>query len=130
MQHAVAQPLRIGELNPDRSPTPGRTPPLARVLSVSDSGNRFEVELRFVRGTLYCCAEPGCFLPTFNSDWWRRFREHLREVSDREPPPFVVTVHGIVEEGTELEVLRPFGKQFSNAYAYSMPAAHEADCKS
>lgn len=79
----------------------GRSRPAVTLLSVSDSGNAFEVELRFKADRRYCCAEPGCFMPC-HAAWWARFRESLAEVTEREPPPMSITIHGIVEEGAEL----------------------------
>lgn len=72
-------------------------------------GTRFEIELRFQAGTSYCCAEPGCFLPTYSRAWWTRLREALRDHCDREPPPFTMIVHGVVESGAVLESLASLG---------------------
>lgn len=41
----------------------GRSRPVVTVLSVNESGNVFEVELRFRANRRYCCAEPCCFMP-------------------------------------------------------------------
>ena len=84
------------------SATSGKSFPVLRVLSISATGNRFEIELRFLADCTYCCCEPQCFLPVFDSCWWTRLRENLRQHSDREPPPFHVTIHGVVEHGARL----------------------------
>lgn len=77
----------------------GKATPRSTVIDVSSSGNRFEIELRFVRGEQYCCMEPGCFVAGYARAWWQRFRAALAEVSDRDPPPMTISVRGVFERG-------------------------------
>jgi hypothetical protein len=77
--------------------------PEVRVIGVSQSGNRVEIELRFRSGKVCSAIEPGDFLGTYCSHWWQRLREHLGEVTDRTPPPMTLTVHGVIEPGVLVE---------------------------
>lgn len=112
------------------SPSAERAMPRATLLSVSPGGTRFELELRFQSGKSYCCAEPGCFLPTHSRAWWMRLREALRDHCDRDPPPFTMVVHGVVESGAVLESLESCGLPVqSAAYAYRHGPLHERDAR-
>ncbi len=86
---------------------PNRSRPQARIIAVNPAGTSFEIELRFKAGRTYCCIEPGCFLSTYSRAWWDSFRAALREVSDREPPPLSITIHGVVEAGAILDARIP-----------------------
>lgn len=77
----------------------GMVAPQLRVLAISPTGARIEVEMRFLAGKRYCCCEPGCHLPTFSREWWRCLREALRNSTEREPPPMEMTLFGVIEEG-------------------------------
>jgi hypothetical protein len=104
--------------------------PRVRVLSVSRSGARFEAELRFRSDELYCCAEPGCFLVTADTAWWRSLRECLREAGDREPPLMSILIRGAVECGARLRVMASVGLPVaSEAYAYTHGWEHEVDAR-
>ncbi|MBX3359581.1 MAG: hypothetical protein KF745_14275 [Phycisphaeraceae bacterium] len=112
------------------STRPDRALPRAQVISVSPSGNRFELELRFQSGTTYCCAEPGCFLPTFCRSWWKQLRETLLELSDRDPPPLSLVLHGVVEHGACLQDRQVFGLPVkSRAYTYKHGPLRERNAK-
>jgi hypothetical protein len=74
------------------------------LLDVNSSGNRFDIELRFRTEGRYCCCEPSCHVPTTDLSWWKTFRSHIREVSDRDPPPMVIHVAGVVEPGALFDV--------------------------
>lgn len=76
--------------------------PTIRLLSVNDSGNRFEIELRFESSKTYCCAEPGCHLATYQSNWWRLIRQPLEETADRNLSPMTLKIWGVVEDGARL----------------------------
>lgn len=112
---------------------PEGTPPYAhwqwpsiRVLSVSDSGHRFEIEMRFRTGDLYCCEGAHCFLSTYSKSWWTKFRARLAQVTDREPPPMVMQIHAVIEEGAMFEVNVELGLPLeARHYAASYPADHE-----
>ncbi len=89
--------------------TRGMARPLARVLAVSPRGSQIEIELRFKAEEKYCCSEPGCSLPTFSREWWRAFRKHLNESSERNPPPLTLRVDVVVEPGAKLQALESIG---------------------
>jgi hypothetical protein len=119
LQETLGLPRESGPAFPD-----------VRMLSVSNSGTHFEVELRFRPGETYCCCEPEDFLATWGAWWWRTFRAHLAEVSDREPPPMSVTVFGAIENGARFEVYVPFGlPRESEAFTYRNEPAHERDAR-
>lgn len=93
--------------------------PLISIIAVSQNGLKIEIGLRFERGSRYCCAEPGCFIPSFDRQWWSRVREHLRAVTEREPPPMTLEINGIVEDGALLRVLAGLGlPEESSGYSY------------
>jgi hypothetical protein len=104
--------------------------PHVNVIAVSRTGMRAEIEIRFRAGERYCCAEPGCFMPTFSRDWWCRLRESLRASAGREPPPMVIKVLGVVEEGALLQVLQLLGlPEASCAYNYEHGPCRERDAR-
>ena len=75
------------------------------VLAAAPDLSVIEVDLRFIAGRSYCCAEPGCHVGLDN-------RKLLRLATERSVPlPESVTIrwHCHVEEGARLEVLKSFG---------------------
>lgn len=109
-------------------PGPGR--PEVTVLSVSRSGARLEVEVRYRAGREYCCAESVCHLPLYCKRWWARFRESIREASEREPPPVSVVVYGVVEDGALLATMPSLGiSARSKAYSYRAGVEREKDAR-
>jgi hypothetical protein len=97
----------------------GREAPIITVLAANDGGIRLEVELRFRSGRRYCCTESQCHLGA-SRRWWQKVREHLRDVSDRDPPPISLSVTGVVEPGALFESHRSLGMpEASDAYTYA-----------
>jgi hypothetical protein len=74
-----------------------------------------DVELRFIAGRSYCCAEPGCHVGLDNA-------KLLRLAAQRSVPlPESVTVrwHCHVAQGARLEVMKSFGRPVeSEAYDF------------
>lgn len=121
LQYALEQMLR------------GQTPygtswPIPLVIAVSDSGAAFEVELRFQHDKRYCCCEPGCFLAAYDAKWWRKFRALLKDVDDRDPPPFSIAIHGVVEAGAKMLEHKMLGfEETSKASSYTHGPTLERD---
>ena len=112
----------------DRSAHHYQTWPLVRVLAVNTSGTRLEVELRFQAGQSYCCAEAGCHLPTSSRDWWERLRADVLAATGRNPPPLVLKVRGVVEEGATFCLHRSIGlAEASTGYTYDHGPCREED---
>ena len=89
------------------------------ILSASRDRSVIDVELRFVAGRTYCCAEPGCHLP---SDTGQQ-RLHLLAAERGIKMPEAVTVrwHCHVEEGAKLEHLAKLGLPVeSKAYDFEV----------
>lgn len=108
----------------------GLARPRPTVLAVSGTGARFEMELRFLAGEEYCCAEAQCFLWTYDRGWWDAVRELLQEVSSRQPPPMVVVIHGVVELGAKLRWLSDGTVGVpSAAYVYECDPRREEDAE-
>lgn len=127
LQYALELPPPDDGESGHRALPPGRSRPRVRVLDVSDSGHRVQIELRFLSGERYCCAEPGCFLGTYDPAWWNGVRVRLKQVSDRDPPPMSLAIVGVVEEGAEFESHRGLLPLASPAYAYTDGPVREAD---
>jgi hypothetical protein len=70
-------------------------------LSVTD------VELRFVAGRTYCCAEPGCHVPFDQAQ--QRLHRLAAERALRLPDALTVRWHCQVEEGAKLECHKSLG---------------------
>lgn len=87
----------------------GKASPELRLLNVSDSGARFEIELRFLAGETYCCAEPACFLGALDCEWWRGVRSRLLELTGRTPPVMWVLIQVVVNQGAVLEAVGAVG---------------------
>lgn len=99
--------------------------PTVTVLRID--GYHVELEIRFSAGATYCCAEPGCHLPTHASTWWRHLRRELKD-ANIDPPELTVQIHGVVEEGALLNVLRAMGMSASStAYEYDDEPTREHD---
>jgi hypothetical protein len=121
VQHAIE--FAMGE-----PVSPKLAKPRPQLLSISPRGTKIELELRFLAGKRYCCAEWGCFLPAFDKRWWTRLREGLQESTERIPPPLTLLVHGVVEEGAGLRVLKCIGlSMLSEAYSYRSEPLRERD---
>jgi hypothetical protein len=65
-----------------------------------------DVDLRFIAGQTYCCAEPGCHLP-FDKEQ-RRVRQLAAERAIQLPEALTVRWHCHVEEGAKLECHKSF----------------------
>lgn len=76
-----------------------------------------EVEVRFLAGRSYCCAEPFCHLPWNTA----RLLELAAERGVELPESVVVGWHCYVEAGARLEVLECFGLPAESA-AYDSTA--------
>ncbi len=93
--------------------------PSVRLLSINRAGNRIALELRFESRRHYCCAEPGCHLPTHDHGWWKSLRKHLANYSDRNPPPMILKIRGAVEAGARLQCNASLGiPALSPAYTF------------
>jgi hypothetical protein len=109
-------------------PRPGK--PLVRVLGVSEAGTHIEIELRFVSGVRYCCAEPECHLGLGERSWWAQLRSRLRDSTDRDPPPLSLPVRGVVEDGAVLESLQAVGLPArSPGYVFAYGPIREQDAR-
>ena len=75
------------------------------VIGASPDLSVIDVDLRFIAGRSYCCAEPGCHLGLDNGKLLRLAAERCV------PLPDSVTVrwHCHVEQGARLEVMTSFG---------------------
>lgn len=123
LQHAIECAME------GATPSKSAKPKIA-ILALSPRGNRIELELRFRTGETYCCAEPGCFLATYERKWWRTARESLLEATEREPQLLSITVHGIVEEGASLLWRKECNLPTqSPAYSYQHGPLRERDAK-
>lgn len=89
-------------------------------IKVTDAANdlsRIEVEVVFVAGRTYCCAEPGCHLPRES----KRLTElaALRSISI--PEHVTIRWHFRIEAGTRLECRRALGLPLeSEAYEFEI----------
>lgn len=92
--------------------------PILTVLSAEPDGSKCVVELRFQTGKKYCCAESGCSLPTWSRDWWMKFLDHLRQMSQREPTISTIEVRGLVEPGALLFAFQKSGPRSAVASSY------------
>jgi hypothetical protein len=101
--------------------------PEARVIGVSEAGSRVEVELRFRRGKSYRAFEPGEYLASHDTLWWKEFRAHLSAVSDRTPPPMAITVFGVVEEGALIEADSSSPSKRSGVLSYRSGPSRESE---
>lgn len=130
MPHTWLQTLQHAfDAFPETPANPDHAWPEVRVLAASNRGNRLELELRFRSGTLYCCAEPGCFLPDHDPAWWAAIRARIHERIDRDPPPFIITVRGIVEDGARLAVNAQLGLPVTvgpNTYTHTIRESRPA----
>jgi hypothetical protein len=75
------------------------------LVSIAPDLSMLQVEFRFLKGHIYCCAEPFCHLPI-------RCDKLLRLASERSislPNNITVRWRCIVEEGARLECLRELG---------------------
>jgi hypothetical protein len=66
-----------------------------------------DVDLRFIAGRTYCCAEPGCHVP-FDKEQ-HRLRRLAAERAIQLPQAMTVRWHCHVEEGAKLECLKALG---------------------
>jgi hypothetical protein len=66
-----------------------------------------DVDLRFIAGRTYCCAEPGCHLPLDKEA--RRLRSLAAERAIRLPEAMTIRWHCHVEEGAKLECHKSLG---------------------
>lgn len=126
--------LRAIQLAVEATQSDGTKRPLAqpevRVTSVSASGFRFELEMRFRTGLEYCCSEPGCHVPTNSCDWWDRLRSALALVRDRTPGPMSVRTKVVVERGARLQVLSALSLPIeSEPEVHECEWVHEADAR-
>lgn len=80
--------------------------------------DEIDVELRFLSGKTYCCAEPGCHLPARSRAWWQRLRQVLR-AAKLNPPSLAIRIRGTVKNGTLLEVFGTKQPRASIAYEYA-----------
>ena len=85
-----------------------------------------EVDLRFIAGRTYCCAEPGCHVPIDKAQ--RRLRKMAAERAILFPEAVTVRWHCRVEEGVKLECLRSAGvpaesEEYDFEVAYGETAA-------
>ena len=124
MQYALDQSVAVWLLNDDKTPI-SQVRPRVQVLSVSNAGNRIEIELRFLAGERYSSAEPGAFLPAYSRKWWQDLRADARDVSDREPPPLSIVVHGVIEPGAHIYL--PWGAWTTEreGYCYTSESREE-----
>ncbi len=73
------------------------------------------VELRFLAGRSYCCAEPSCHIPSTCKQLVALAEQHALRV----PDDVRVYWHCVVEEGARLQVLNSFGvSPETKAYAF------------
>jgi len=68
---------------------------------LSDDGAEFDLAIRFVAGSVYCCDEPGCHVH-FTEETWLQFRENLREAGWEPPRPMRIPHFSIRIEGGAL----------------------------
>lgn len=85
------------------------------VLGAASDLSLIDVDLRFLAGRSYCCAEPGCHLPRDNTKLLRLAAERSIPV----PESVRVRWHCHVEHGTGLECRKRFGlPAVSEAYKF------------
>src|SRR3954469_17179931 len=75
------------------------------VLSARPDFSVIDVDLRFIAGRTYCCAEPGCHLPRDNG----RIKSLAAERAIQLPKTFTVRWHCHVEQGAKIECLKKLG---------------------
>jgi hypothetical protein len=73
------------------------------VLGASPDLSVIDVDLRFIAGRTYCCAEPGCHLPYDTGQ--RRLRRLAAERAIALPESVTVRWHCHVERGAKLECM-------------------------
>jgi hypothetical protein len=85
------------------------------VLAAAPDLSVIDVELRFIAGRSYCCAEPGCHLGLDNLKLLRLAAERCVRL----PESVTVRWHCRVERGARLEVMKSFGLPIeSDAYDF------------
>ena len=78
-----------------------------------------DVDLRFLAGRTYCCAEPGCHVPFDKAQ--QRLHRLAAECAIRLPEALTVRWHCHVEEGAKLECHKPLGLPMeSKAYDFEV----------
>ena len=81
--------------------------------SPSDGASQVDLVLTFKSGAAYCCAEPGCHLPTFNPRFWERLRAQFQDAGYTEPSfPMTLRITGIVEDGAILGAVAETGYRY------------------
>jgi hypothetical protein len=75
------------------------------VIATAPDLSIIDVDLRFISGRNYCCAEPGCHLPS-NTD---RLVQLAADRSIHLPESLTIRWHCRVEQGAHLECLKSFG---------------------
>lgn len=82
-----------------------------------------DVDLRFIAGRTYCCAEPGCHVP-FDKEQ-QRLRRLAAERAIELPDALTVRWHCHVEEGAKLECHRHLASP-AESKAYDFEVAYGA----
>jgi hypothetical protein len=77
------------------------------ILGASPDLSIIDVDLRFVAGRTYCCAEPGCHVPRDAGQ--RRLRRLATERAIALPESVTVRWHCHVERGAKLECMTKLG---------------------
>lgn len=89
------------------------------VIAAAADLSLIDVDLRFMAGRTYCCAEPGCHLPSDKDQ--HRLRRLAAERGIRLPEAVTVRWYCHVEEGVKLECHKPLGLPAeSNAYDFQV----------
>ena len=98
----------------------------ASVTGAAPDLSMIDVDLRFIAGRTYCCAEPGCHVPFDKAQ--HRLHRLAAERGIRLPEAVTVRWHCHVEEGAKLECHKPLGlpaesKAYDFVVVYGEPAA-------
>lgn len=91
------------------------------VIGAASDLSVIDVDLRFIAGRTYCCAEPGCHVPCDKAQ--QRLRRLAAERAIRLPDALTVRWHCHVEEGAKLECLKPLGLP-AESEAYDFEVAY------
>ena len=95
------------------------------VLGASPDLSLIDVDLHFMAGRTYCCAEPGCHLPRDAEQ--QRLRRLAAERAIALPKSVTVRWHCHVERGAKLQCMTKLGSPVeSNAYDFEVAYGSEA----
>jgi hypothetical protein len=95
------------------------------VISAAGDLSAIDVDLRFIAGRTYCCAEPGCHMPIDNQQGRLRCLAAERDI--RLPDVMTVRWHCHVEAGAKLECYKALGLPLeSEAYDFEVAYGQKA----